>query len=376
MTTDSSTNISPLLQVRGLRTSFNTPQGKIAAVNGVSFDVNHGETLGLVGESGCGKSVSALSIMQLVPNPPGVIEDGEILFEGVDLLRIPPKEMQSVRGAGIGMIFQEPMSSLNPVLTIGRQITEPLGVHLGLSGAAAESRAAELLDMVGIADARRRLGDHPHQLSGGQRQRVMIAIALSCEPKLLIADEATTALDVTIQAQILELMKNLTSQLGTALMIITHNLGIIARYADRLNVMYAGKIRESGTAEEVYLRPSHPYTVGLLNSVPRLDRPSGDRLDPIEGEIPDPADRVAGGRPQSASCKSQCWSRLRTARWWRVSSRRPFRKQWGSRGNDEHAGYHRSDDYQRCFVPGFGAAFECARPAGALSYQAWIYRSA
>ena len=294
MTTDSRSTSSPLLQVRDLRTSFNTPEGKIPAVSGVSFDVNHGETLGLVGESGCGKSVSALSIMRLVPNPPGVIESGEVLFEGIDLLKISDKEMQSVRGAGIGMIFQEPMSSLNPVLTIGRQITEPLGVQLGLSGAAAESRAAELLEMVGIADSRRRLGDHPHQLSGGQRQRVMIAIALSCEPKLLIADEATTALDVTIQAQILELMKNLTTQLGTALMIITHNLGIIARYADRLNVMYAGKIRESGTAEQVYMSPSHPYTVGLLNSVPRLDRPASERLDPIEGEIPDPANLPAG----------------------------------------------------------------------------------
>ena len=294
MTTQSLKNIPPLLQVRNLRTSFNTSEGKVGAVNGVSFDVNHGETLGLVGESGCGKSVSALSIMRLVPNPPGVIEDGEVLFEGVDLLKISDKEMQAVRGAGIGMIFQEPMSSLNPVLTIGRQITEPLGVHLGLKGAAAENRAAELLEMVGIADSKRRLSDYPHQLSGGQRQRVMIAIALSCEPKLLIADEATTALDVTIQAQILELMKNLASQLGTALMIITHNLGIIARYADRLNVMYAGKIRESGIAEQVYLRPSHPYTVGLLNSVPRLDRPATERLDPIEGEIPDPANLPIG----------------------------------------------------------------------------------
>ncbi len=308
MTTDSRTNSSSLLQVRNLRTSFNTPDGKITAVAGVSFDVDHGETLGLVGESGCGKSVSALSIMRLVPNPPGVIEDGEVIFEGVDLMKISEKEMESVRGAGIGMIFQEPMSSLNPVLTIGRQITEPLEVHLGLKGAAAENRAAELLEMVGLADSRRRLDDHPHLLSGGQRQRVMIAIALSCEPKLLIADEATTALDVTIQAQILELMKNLTSQSGTALLIITHNLGIIARYADRLNVMYAGKIRESGTAEEVYLRPGHPYTVGLLNSVPRLDRPSTDRLDPIEGEIPDPANLPTGCafRPRCRWATAQC----------------------------------------------------------------------
>jgi len=294
MTADLSVKPLPLLRVRDLRTSFNTPEGKITAVNGISFDINHGETLGLVGESGCGKSVSALSIMRLVPNPPGVIECGEILFEGNDLLKISEREMQLVRGVGIGMIFQEPMSSLNPVLTIGRQITEPLEVHLGLTGTAAENRAAELLEMVGIADSRRRLADHPHQLSGGQRQRVMIAIALSCEPKLLIADEATTALDVTIQAQILELMKNLTTQLGTALLIITHNLGVVARYADRLNVMYAGKIRESGTAEEVYLRPSHPYTVGLLNSVPRLDRPASERLDPIEGEIPDPASLPTG----------------------------------------------------------------------------------
>ena len=294
MTVDLSVKPLPLLRVRDLRTSFNTPEGKVTAVNGISFDVNHGETLGLVGESGCGKSVSALSIMRLVPNPPGVIECGEVLFEGTDLLKISEREMQLVRGVGIGMIFQEPMSSLNPVLTIGRQITEPLEVHLGLTGTAAENRAAELLEMVGIADSRRRLADHPHQLSGGQRQRVMIAIALSCEPKLLIADEATTALDVTIQAQILELMKNLTTQLGTALLIITHNLGVVARYADRLNVMYAGKIRESGTAEEVYLRPSHPYTVGLLNSVPRLDRPASERLDPIEGEIPDPASLPTG----------------------------------------------------------------------------------
>ncbi len=294
MNSDQSAERLPLLRVRDLRTSFNTPEGKITAVNGISFDVEHGETLALVGESGCGKSVSALSILRLVPNPPGVIECGEVVFEGTDLLKLSEREMQLVRGVGIGMIFQEPMSSLNPVLTIGRQITEPLEVHLGLTGAAAEDRAVELLDMVGIADSRRRLADYPHQLSGGQRQRVMIAIALSCDPKLLIADEATTALDVTIQAQILELMKNLTKQLGTALLIITHNLGVVARYADRLNVMYAGKIRESGTAEDVYLKPSHPYTVGLLNSVPRLDRQASERLDPIPGEIPDPSSLPAG----------------------------------------------------------------------------------
>ena len=294
MTISSKDTSISVLQVRNLRTSFNTSVGRIRAVNDVSFDVNYGETIGLVGESGCGKSVSALSIMRLVPNPPGLIENGEIIFEGVDLVDLSENEMDSVRGAGIGMIFQEPMSSLNPVLTIGRQITEPLEVHMGMTGAAAEIHAAELLDMVGIPDARKRLNDHPHQLSGGQRQRVMIAIALSCEPKLLIADEATTALDVTIQAQILELMKNLTEQTGTALVIITHNLGIIARYADRLNVMYAGKIVESGCAEQVYMHPSHPYTVGLLNSVPRLDQPTSNRLDPIDGEIPDPTNLPTG----------------------------------------------------------------------------------
>ncbi|MDA1280150.1 MAG: ABC transporter ATP-binding protein [Chloroflexi bacterium] len=301
MTEDPPTSSPPLLQVRDLRTSFHTPHGDITAVAGVSFDVAYGETLGIVGESGCGKSVTALSIMRLVPNPPGVIESGEVLFEGADLLKFSDKEMEAVRGDGIGMIFQEPMSSLNPVLSIGRQITEPLEVHLGLKGNRARSRAAELLDMVGIADSRRRLDDYPHMLSGGQRQRVMIAIALSCEPKLLIADEATTALDVTIQAQILELMKNLTSQLGTALVIITHNLGIIARYADRLNVMYAGMIRESGTAEQVYMTPAHPYTIGLLNSVPRLDRPASDRFDPIPGEIPDP-----GNLPSGCAFRPRC----------------------------------------------------------------------
>ena len=308
MTAGSTSKSTPLLQVRNLRTSFNTPDGKITAVAGVTFDIHHGETLGLVGESGCGKSVTALSIMQLVPNPPGVIEQGEVMFDGTDLLKLSNKEMQAVRGSGIGMIFQEPLSSLNPVLSIGRQITEPLEVHLELGKAAALDRAAELLNMVGIADSRQRLDDYPHQLSGGQRQRVMIAIALSCEPKLLIADEATTALDVTIQAQILELMKNLTSQLGTALLIITHNLGIIARYADRLNVMYAGKIRESGTAEQVYLNPAHPYTIGLLNSVPRLDRPATDRLDPIPGEIPDPSDLPTGCafRPRCRWATTQC----------------------------------------------------------------------
>ncbi len=284
----------PLLEVRNLKTYFHSPSGVVRAVDGSSFYIQEGETLGLVGESGCGKSVSALSVMRLIPNPPGRIEDGEVIFEGQDLLRLTEPEMREVRGSRIGMIFQEPMTSLNPVLTIGRQLTETLELHLKMTKQAAMRRAGELLEMVGIADPEQRLRDHPHQLSGGQRQRVMIAIALSCNPKLLIADEATTALDVTIQAQILELMMRLTTEFGTGLLIITHNLGVVARYADRVNVMYAGKIREAGPALDLYRNPRHPYTVGLLNSVPRLDSRSGSRLIPIEGEIPDPSNLPAG----------------------------------------------------------------------------------
>ena len=263
-----------------------------------------------MGESGCGKSVSALSVMRLIPNPPGRIEDGEVIFEGRDLLQLTEAEMREVRGSKIGMIFQEPMTSLNPVLTIGRQLTETLELHLKMTKQIANRRAAELLDMVGIADPEQRLKDHPHQLSGGQRQRVMIAIAMSCNPKLLIADEATTALDVTIQAQILELMMQLTNELGTGLLIITHNLGVVARYADRVNVMYAGKIRETGPAIDLYRNPKHPYTVGLLNSVPRLDSRSGSRLIPIEGEIPDPANLPPGCafRPRCQWAVDKCAS--------------------------------------------------------------------
>ncbi len=284
----------PLLQVRDLKTQFFTPGGTVRAVDGVSFDLREGETLGLVGESGCGKSVTALSLMRLIPNPPGRIVDGQVMFKGRDLLKLSESEMRKVRGGEIGMIFQEPMTSLNPVLTIGRQITEALELHMGMSKQQAWARAGELLDMVGIPDATTRLRDYPHQMSGGQRQRVMIAIALSCNPKLLIADEATTALDVTIQAQILELMKDLTSRLGTALLIITHNLGVVARYADRVNVMYAGKIREMGSAADIYGNPKHPYTTGLLSSVPRLDEPSRLRLAPIRGEIPSMTDLPPG----------------------------------------------------------------------------------
>ena len=284
----------PLLEVKNLTTYFDTQEGLIKAVDDVSFNIEAGEILGLVGESGCGKSVTALSLMGLVPDPPGKIIRGEVILDGVDLLQISNAELRHIRGRRIAMIFQEPMTSLNPVLTIGRQLTEPLELHLKMTRREAATRAAELIDMVGIPDPEERLLNYPHHLSGGMRQRIMIAMALSCEPALLIADEATTALDVTIQAQILELMQGLTSRLNTALLIITHNLGVVARYANRVNVMYAGKIREMGTAIEIYGTPKHPYTVGLLNTVPQVDGPLAERLEPIEGEIPDLANLPAG----------------------------------------------------------------------------------
>ena len=284
----------PLLEVEDLRTHFFTDEGVVKAVDGVSFHIDEGETLGLVGESGCGKSVSALSLMRLVPDPPGRIVAGSVKFEGRDILALSETEMRYVRGGRMAMVFQEPMTSLTPVLTIERQITEALELHKAMTRRAATTRAVELLEMVGIPAPEDRLHNYPHQLSGGQLQRVMIAIALSCDPRLLIADEATTALDVTIQEQILDLMKSLTSQLGTALLIITHNLGVVARYADRVNVMYAGKMVETGPAEELYGSPKHPYTVGLLDSVPRLDEPVGTRLVPIEGEIPDLTELPSG----------------------------------------------------------------------------------
>jgi len=279
--------LPPVLEVRDLRTEFRTGAGVVRAVDGVSYSVDPGETVAVVGESGSGKSVGALSILRLIPDPPGRIVGGEVLFGGRDLMKLSDAEMREVRGGEIGMVFQEPMTSLNPVLTIGRQITEMIEQHRGSKRSAAEKRAVELLDLVGIADPRRRLKQYPHQLSGGMRQRVMIAIALSCEPKLIIADEPTTALDVTIQAQILELMQSLTQRLGVALIVITHNLGIVARYAHRVNVMYAGRIVESGSAAAIYHSPHHPYTMALLKSVPRLDRPRQARLDPIEGQPPD-----------------------------------------------------------------------------------------
>jgi oligopeptide transport system ATP-binding protein len=292
----------PLLEVRELRTEFRTGAGLVRAVDGISYTVEAGETVAIVGESGSGKSVEALSILRLIPDPPGRIVSGEVLFDGRDLRALSEAEMREVRGRDIGMVFQEPMTSLNPVLTIGRQITETLEQHQGVDRAAADKRAVELLEMVGIADARRRLRQYPHQLSGGMRQRVMIAIALACNPKLIIADEPTTALDVTIQAQILELMKSLTRKLGVAQIIITHNLGVVARYASRVNVMYAGRIVEAGSAEAIYHAPRHPYTVALLKSVPRLDQPRRARLDPVEGSPPD-LTRLDGGCPFRPRCR-------------------------------------------------------------------------
>ena len=283
-----------LLEVNNLTTHFFTSDGVVKAVDGINYHLDEGEILGIVGESGCGKSVSALSLMRLVADPPGKIVDGEVTFEDKDLLQLGDAEMRSIRGNRMAMVFQEPMTSLNPVLTIGRQITETLELHQNMTRGQARERAAELIRMVGIPDAGSRLKDYPHQFSGGMRQRVMIAMALSCNPKLIIADEPTTALDVTIQAQILELMRELAQQFGTALIIITHNLGVVARYAHRVVVMYAGKIIETGSAEEIYSNPRHPYTLGLLNSVPRLDEAVKASLDPIEGLPPDLVDLPVG----------------------------------------------------------------------------------
>lgn len=292
-----------LLEVKGLKTHFFTQSGVVKAVDGISYHVDEGEVLGIVGESGCGKSVGAMSIMKLVASPPGRIVDGEIEFEGDNLLDMDDTAMRAVRGNRIAMVFQEPMTSLNPVLTIGRQLTETLELHQGMTRDEADVRAGELLSMVGIPDPESRLKDYPHQFSGGMRQRVMIAMALSCNPRLIIADEPTTALDVTIQAQILELMQDLAKEMGTALIIITHNLGVVARYADRVIVMYAGKIIESATAAELYANPKHPYTKALLNSVPRLDESrEGVKLEAIQGMPPD-LSGLTGGCSFAPRCR-------------------------------------------------------------------------
>ena len=292
----------PLLSVRNLVTRFRTGRGNITAVNNVSFDVAAGETVAIVGESGSGKSVTALSILRLIPDPPGHIESGEILFDGKDLLKMSDAEIRAVRGDRIAMIFQEPMSSLNPSLTVGMQVGEPINLHRKLPWSQALEKARELLGMVRMSDTASRVSAYPHQFSGGMRQRAMIAMALACEPQLIIADEPTTALDVTVQAQILDLLKDLADRTGSALVLITHDLGVVARYADRVVVMYAGRVVESAPAAQLYAHPRHPYTHGLMASVPRLDGDTSVRLVPIEGQPPDLA-RIPPGCAFAPRCR-------------------------------------------------------------------------
>jgi oligopeptide/dipeptide ABC transporter ATP-binding protein len=284
-----------LLELRGLTTAFQTARGEISAIEDISFDLNAGEILGIVGESGSGKSVTALTIMGLLPQPPARIAAGSVRFAGEELTTASPNRMEKIRGAGISMVFQEPMTSLNPVFTIGEQIMETVRAHERMSASAQRERAIEMLDRVGIASATKRLNDYPHQLSGGQRQRVMIAMSLACRPKLLIADEPTTALDVTIQAQVLDLLMDLRDELGMAIMIITHNMGVIAEVADRVLVMYAGRIIEQSPAADLFNRPQHPYTKGLLACVPTLQQ-DRHRLIAIPGSLPEPARRPPGCR--------------------------------------------------------------------------------
>jgi oligopeptide transport system ATP-binding protein len=294
--------LTDLLEIRNLTTRFYTQDGVVHAVNGISYSLGEGDTLGIVGESGCGKSVSMLSVMRLIPDPPGKIEDGQVIFYDRDLLELSAEEMRYVRGAEIAMVFQDPMTSLNPVLTVGFQIGEALKLHQGMNDKEARHRAAELLSLVGIPNAADRLDDYPHQFSGGMRQRAMIAMALSCNPLLLIADEPTTALDVTIQAQIIDLVKRLQEQLGMAVIWITHDLGVVARLARRVLVMYAGYIIEDAAVKDVYRRPRHPYTIGLLSSLPRLDEAPGTKLLSIPGQPPDLV-ALPSGCPFAPRCK-------------------------------------------------------------------------
>jgi oligopeptide transport system ATP-binding protein len=293
--------MADLLQVRDLETTFKIWEGTVYAVNGVSFDLKEGETLGIVGESGCGKSVTVSSILRLVPTPPGNIVNGKAFFQGKDLLKLSEDELRNVRGAQISLIFQDPMTFFNPVITIGKQVGEPLEIHMGVSPKDAESRVVELLEMVGIPNARERIKDYPHQFSGGMRQRAMIAMALTCSPQILIADEPTTALDVTIQAQIIELVKSLRDKLGMAIIWITHDLGIIAGLADRVNVMYAGYIIEEALVKTLYANPQHPYTMGLLGSLPSLNQSHNSRLVSIDG-IPPVLYRKATTCPFAPRC--------------------------------------------------------------------------
>ena len=300
---------APLLDVKGLETQFKTPDGIIHAVNGVSFSLEEGETLGLVGESGCGKSVTMLSVLRLIAMPPGKIVAGEAFFHGQDLLKMSQEEIRNVRGAQIAMVFQDPMTSLNPVLNIGYQMEEPLMLHLGMNRNQAQARSTELLAMVGIPNPKDHLQDYPHQFSGGMRQRVMIAMALSCDPQILIADEPTTALDVTIQAQITELVRRLRDELGMAIIWITHDLGVIAGLARRVSVMYGGYLIEEALVNELYANPQHPYTIGLLGSLPRLDSTRHQRLYSIEG-LPPVLYEKPNACPFAPRCKwvmERCW---------------------------------------------------------------------
>ncbi len=306
---------APLLEVRGLRTWFQTDRGLFRAVDGISFEVGRGRTVGLVGESGCGKSVTSLSLMGLVASPPGQVSAEAIRFEGDDLLGMSPQARRLLRGGRMSMIFQEPMTSLNPVHTIGRQIVEAIRAHSDMSAEQAKARAIEVLELVRIPSAAQRFDDFPHHLSGGMRQRVMIAMALACEPALLIADEPTTALDVTIQAQILELLRDLQQRLGMAILIITHDLGVIAELADEVIVMYAGRIVESAPVGALFADPQHPYTIGLLGSIPRLDV-DRERLSTIEGTVPSPANQPAGCRfaPRCPFADARCHAEEPTLR--------------------------------------------------------------
>jgi oligopeptide transport system ATP-binding protein len=301
-----------LLSVEDLVVQFRTHDGTIHAVNGITFEVEEGERLGLVGESGCGKSVTNLAIMRLLPKPAGRIERGQVMFEGIDLVQMPEDGIRDIRGKEIAMIFQDPMTSLNPVLTVEEQMVETIRAHRKVSNEAARRRAIELLGMVGIPHPETRLASFPHQFSGGMRQRVMIAMALALEPKLMIADEPTTALDVTIQAQVLELLERLTTDTGTALILITHDLGVVAGMTQRINVMYAGYIVETALTEDLFAQPSHPYTVGLLHSIPRLDDIEGEALVPIEGAPPDQR-RPPAGCPFAPRCAWRlpvCWEEM------------------------------------------------------------------
>ncbi len=329
--------MSKLLEVKNLKTYFYTDDGVAKAVDDVSFTLDKGETLGLVGESGCGKSVSALSIMRLIPDPPGKIVGGEILFKGTDILKVPENVMQDIRGNDIGMIFQEPMTSLNPVFTCGDQIEEAVILHQKLSKEAAKEKAIEMLKLVGIPAPEQRYLEYPHQLSGGMRQRIMIAMALSCNPEILIADEPTTALDVTVQAQILELIKKLQHELGMGVIMITHDLGVIAEVSTRVAVMYASKVAEYGNVDQIFYNPKHPYTIGLMNSIPKLNK-SKTRLSTIEGNVPPPTSYPKGCHfcTRCTFAIEKCWTEEppvvniepgHTAACWRVDEIDKFKEQ-------------------------------------------------